>query len=149
MANKFDIIVNDDEEKIVIEDYGAFNSNLKIISPYYKEYMEQNVFSKFGRIYKCNRFNDNSENLINFTGRTCEVIRGNFNSMWDTFTVNDKGAHLLIRYDILYCYIGTQFIDLGDKKLISKSQNSLYYYRGQKTCTGTDYVIVNVPKNML
>ena len=147
MSNGFNI--NVENENIVIEDYGPFLSNLKIIAPYYEEYLEKNVFSKFGRIYKCNKFNDNSDNLINFTGRTCEVLRGDFNSMWDTFTLNDKGAHLLIRYDILYYYVGSQFIDLGDKKLISKSQNSLYFYRGQKTCTGVDYVIINVPKNML
>ena len=92
MSNGFNI--NVENENIVIEDYGPFLSNLKIIAPYYEEYLEKNVFSKFGRIYKCNKFNDNSDNLINFTGRTCEVLRGDFNSMWDTFTLNDKGAHL-------------------------------------------------------
>lgn len=148
MANKFDIIVNDDET-ILIKDFGPFSSNLNIVSPYYEEYMEKNVFVKFGRIYKCNKFVDQIDNLINFTGRTCEVLRGKYDAMWDKFILDEKGPNLLIRYDILHCCFGTQFIDLGDKKLISKGQNSLYFYRGQKTCTGTDYVIINVPKNML
>lgn len=146
MSNEFNI--NIENETIVIEDYGPFLSNLKIVAPYYKEYLEKNVFSKFGRIYKCNTFNDNSENLINFTGRTCEVLRGHYDQMWDTFTLDNEGPNLLIRYDILFYYVGTQFVDLGDKKLISKNSNTLYFYRGQKTCTGVDYVIIYIPDNM-